>query len=199
MDILNLCVYFVHKPKKMQITSTRFKDLYIIEPNVFEDNRGYFFESFNLKKFEEQTGLKPNFVQDNQSQSAHGVIRGLHFQTPPMAQAKLVRVLSGKVLDVVVDLRKSEPTYGEVFTIELSDENKKQLFIPRGFAHGLSVLSETAEFFYKCDNYYSPENEQGIIFNDKDLDIDWKVPFDNSKLSEKDLRNFTWKNFKSSF
>ncbi|WMN07760.1 dTDP-4-dehydrorhamnose 3,5-epimerase [Marivirga arenosa] len=183
----------------MEITPTEFDDLYVISPKVFEDERGYFFESFHQKKFREATGIDCEFVQDNQSCSVYGVIRGLHMQVPPMAQAKLVRVLNGKVLDVVVDLRKDKPTYGKSFSITLSADNKKQLFIPRGFAHGIAVLSEEAEFFYKCDNYYSPENERGIMFNDTSLNIDWKVEADKMIISDKDLKNQLYESFDSPF
>ena len=170
----------------MKITETNFKDLYIIEPSVFGDNRGYFFESFNQKKFESLTNLKVDFVQDNQSQSGYGTLRGLHLQRGEHAQAKLVRVLSGAVLDVVVDLREDSLTFKKVFSIELSAENKKQLFVPRGFAHGFIVLSESAEFFYKVDNYYCKEAEFGIIYNDPSLNINWIVPESKILLSDKD-------------
>lgn len=170
----------------MSFYRTEFKDLFYFDPKVFLDSRGYFFESFNLKKFQEDTNLDVNFVQDNQSKSTYGALRGLHFQKGEYAQAKLVRVLSGKVLDVVVDLRIDSLTFKKSFTIELSAENKKQLFVPRGFAHGFIVLSETAEFFYKCDNYYNAHFEGGIYFGDTELNIDWKVPTHELVLSEKD-------------
>ncbi|WP_281615421.1 dTDP-4-dehydrorhamnose 3,5-epimerase [Flammeovirga sp. SubArs3] len=170
----------------MNIVETKLKDCYIIEPNVFGDRRGYFFESFHLKKFTEATGLAVNFVQDNQSSSSYGVIRGLHFQKGVHAQAKLVRVLSGRVIDVAVDLRPGSETYGQHEAVELSADNRKQLFVPRGFAHGFSVLSETAEFSYKCDNYYNKESEGGIIYNDPELNIDWKIPFGKENISDKD-------------
>jgi len=192
--VLNL-----RKNLNMNITPTEFDDLYIIEPTVFEDARGYFFESFHQRKFEEATGIQCDFVQDNQSRSVYGVIRGLHLQVPPMAQAKLVRVLKGEVLDVVVDLRKDKPTFGNTFSIHLSADNKQQLFIPRGFAHGIAVLSEEAEFFYKCDNYYSPENERGIMYNDTSLNIDWKIDDGKRIISEKDQKNLFFNDFKSSF
>mgnify|MGYP006246802901 CR=1 FL=1 len=169
----------------MPFKETPIPGLVIFEPKVFEDCRGYFFESFNAKVFDE-LGIDTNFVQDNQSKSTYGVLRGLHFQRGPYAQAKLVRVLSGEVLDVAVDLRKDSPTHGQHFSIILSGENKTQLYVPRGFAHGFVVLSETAEFFYKCDNFYSRENEDGIIFNDPDLSIDWQVPESDLIVSEKD-------------
>lgn len=170
----------------MPFLETPIQDLWVFEPQVFEDKRGYFFESFNQKTFQQATGLDVNFVQDNQSKSGYGVLRGLHFQLGEHAQAKLVRVLSGAVLDVAVDLRLHSPTFGKHFTVELSAENRRQLFIPRGFAHGFIVLSETAEFFYKCDNYYAPKHEGGVIYNDADLGIDWGVPEAQLIVSEKD-------------
>jgi dTDP-4-dehydrorhamnose 3,5-epimerase len=172
----------------MAIYKTEFLDLYIFEPKVFEDARGYFFESFNQKDFETETGITKPFVQDNQSKSAYGTLRGLHFQRGDAAQAKLVRVISGKVLDVLVDLRSESSTYKKSYSIELSAENKRQLYVPRGFAHGFVVLSESAEFFYKCDNYYNPSVEGGINFADTDLNIDWKIPKDKLILSEKDKK-----------
>lgn len=183
----------------MNIEATGFDDLYLITPKVFEDQRGYFFESFHHEKFKEATGVNCDFVQDNQSRSTRGVIRGLHFQVPPMAQAKFVRVLQGEVLDVVVDLRKDKPTFGKSYSVLLSAENKKQLFIPRGFAHGIVVLSEQAEFFYKCDNYYSPENERGIIYNDTSLNIDWRIATSERIISEKDTKHPSFKDFNSPF
>lgn len=179
----------------MPFRKTDFKDLYIFEPQVFEDSRGYFFESFNQKTFESETNLKLDFVQDNQSKSAYGTLRGLHFQNGNAAQAKLVRVLSGSVLDVVLDLRLNSSTFKKSYLIELSAENKKQLFVPRGFAHGFVVLSETAEFFYKCDNYYDPQAEGGLLFSDPDLNIDWKIPYDQLILSDKDKKNPTLKEY----
>jgi len=176
----------------MEVKKTSFKDLIICTPSVFEDKRGYFYESYNAKVFQDKTGLSPHFIQDNQSQSSYGVLRGLHFQIGEMAQAKLVRVLSGEVLDVVVDLRKDEPTFGKSFSIVLSSENKNQLFIPRGFAHGFLVLSDHATFFYKCDNYYHKESERGLKYNDPSLGIDWQLDETALILSEKDqeLPNF---------
>jgi len=171
----------------MTVTETELKGCFILEPRVFNDDRGYFFESFNKNTFKEAIGHQVNFVQDNQSFSSKGVIRALHYQTGAFAQAKLVRVLKGKVLDVAVDLRKNSPTFGEHISVELSHENKKQLFLPKGFAHGFVVLSDTAEFFYKCDNYYNKASEGGIIFNDPTLNIDWKLHADEFKVSEKDL------------
>lgn len=171
----------------MRVVETELKGCFLIEPKVFEDKRGYFFESFNLQKFKEQSGVEVNFVQDNQSMSKFGVLRGLHFQKGEFAQAKLVRVLSGKVLDVAVDLRKGSPTYGESFSVELSAENKKQLFIPRGFAHGFVVLSDEAEFFYKCDNYYAPQADGGVKYNDEELAIDWGLKDEELVVSDKDM------------
>ena len=170
----------------MQIEETKLKGCFIIEPKIFGDDRGCFFESYKQDVFEKAIGYKVNFIQDNQSLSSYGVLRGLHFQKGEFAQAKLVRVLKGTVLDVAVDIRLDSPTYGQHVALELSAENKKQFFVPRGFAHGFIVLSETAEFFYKVDNIYSPNHEGGILFNDKDLDIDWKVPLDSIQLSDKD-------------
>lgn len=169
----------------MPFIETDFSGLLIFEPRVFGDERGYFFESFNQKIFEE-AGINATFVQDNQARSAYGVLRGLHYQSGDAAQAKLVRVLEGVVLDVVVDLRKESATYGRSYSIELSAENKRQLYVPRGFAHGYVVLSETAEFFYKCDNFYSKAAEGGIIYNDPQLDIDWGIDLDKAILSDKD-------------
>lgn len=171
----------------MIIEETPLKGCFVLTPRIFEDDRGYFFESFNENQFIKLIGQQINFVQDNQSYSFRGVVRAIHYQTGAHAQAKLVRVLKGKVLDVAVDLRKDSKTYGKHFSIELSEVNKKQLFIPRGFGHGFSVLSETAEFFYKCDNFYNKESEGGIIYNDKNLSIDWKLPSNEIKVSEKDL------------
>ena len=173
----------------MRVEQTPLKDCYIIHNTVFKDNRGYFFESFNQQKFAEQTGLDVHFVQDNQSASVRGVLRGLHFQKGEAAQAKLVRVLQGSVLDVAVDLRRESPTYGQHFAIELSDASNTQFFIPRGFAHGFLVLSDTAVFFYKCDNFYSKEAEGGLMYNDPQLNIDWGMPESELVLSEKDLKN----------
>src|SRR3954452_8911121 len=173
----------------MRVEQTPLKDCYIIHNTVFKDNRGYFFESFNQQKFAEQTGLDVHFVQDNQSASVQGGLRGLHFQKGDAAQAKLVRVLQGSVLDVAVDLRKDSPTFGHHFAIELSDCSNTQFFIPRGFAHGFLVLSDTAVFFYKCDNYYSKEAVGGIMYNDPQLNIDWGMPEGELILSDKDLNN----------
>lgn len=170
----------------MKVIETTLPGLFVIEPIVFEDARGYFYESYNEQKFK-GAGIKTQFVQDNQSKSSYGVIRGLHFQKEPYAQTKLVRVLEGVILDVVVDIRKGSPTYGKSFSIELSVSNKKQLYVPKGFAHGFSVLSETAVVFYKCDAFYHPAAEGGILYNDPDLRIDWKVIQGKETLSPKDL------------
>jgi dTDP-4-dehydrorhamnose 3,5-epimerase len=169
----------------MPFDKTQFPGLLVFEPIVYEDSRGYFFESYNERNFQ-QENITLRFVQDNQSSSSYGVIRGLHLQLKPHAQAKLVRVLSGSILDVAVDMRKNSPTYGKVFSIELSAENKKQLFIPVGFAHGFSVLSERAEVFYKCDEFYKKESETGVRYNDPLLHIDWKIPPEKINVSEKD-------------
>lgn len=174
-----------HLIKSMQLIETPVKDLFIIIPKVFEDPRGYFFEAFNQKLLIDK-GIQLNFVQDNQSKSSYGVIRGLHFQKNPKAQTKLVRAIEGTIFDVAVDCRKGSPTYGKWFGAELSAENKKQLLIPKGFAHGFSVLSKTAVVFYKCDEFYSPENDAGVLFNDPSLSIDWKIPVDKIILSDKD-------------
>jgi len=169
----------------MPFQPTDFPGLFVFEPKVFEDSRGYFFESYNENIFREQ-GIDIRWVQDNQSSSTFGVIRGLHYQLPPFAQSKLVRVLRGKILDVAVDIRKGSPTYGKSFSKVLSAKNKKQLLIPKGFAHGFSVLSEKAEVLYKCDSYYNKESEGGIIYNDPSLHIDWQIPAENAIVSEKD-------------
>jgi dTDP-4-dehydrorhamnose 3,5-epimerase len=169
----------------MPFETTDIPGVLVFEPTVFEDSRGYFFESYNEKSFKE-SGIDLRFVQDNQSSSMYGVIRGLHYQLPPYAQAKLVRVLQGRILDVAVDIRKGSPYYGRSFCIELSAGNKKQLFIPIGFAHGFSVLSEKAEVFYKCDALYNKESDAGICFNDPSLKIDWKIPANKIIVSDKD-------------
>jgi len=171
----------------MQATETALKGCYIIEPRVFKDDRGYFFESFNQKAFEELIGQNVHFVQDNQSFSQYGVIRGIHFQKGAHAQAKLVRVLEGEVLDVAVDLREGSPTYGQHVAVRLNAENNRQLFVPRGFGHGFSVLSERAVFAYKCDNYYHKASEGGIVYNDPTLAIDWGIPEEKIQVSEEDL------------
>jgi len=171
----------------MEIQETGLKDCLIIKPRVFDDARGYFFESFNKQTFEAKTGLTGDFVQDNQSYSSYGVIRGLHAQTGEFAQAKLVRVTKGEVLDVAVDVRPGSPTYGKHVAVRLSAENKLQLYIPRGFVHGFSVLSEKVEFLYKCDNFYNKASETGVIYNDIDLNIDWLIPAGMESISDKDL------------
>lgn len=169
----------------MPFTPTTLPGLILIEPVVFKDSRGYFFESYNQRLFEENN-IDISFVQDNQSRSEYGVIRGLHYQRPPYAQSKLIRVLTGAILDTVLDLRTGSPTYGETFSIELSAENKKQLFIPKGFAHGFSVISPIAEVIYKCDIYYNKNSERGILYNDPQLQIDWKIDPARAIISEKD-------------
>ena len=174
----------------MPFFTTDIPDLLVFEPRVFEDSRGYFFESYNNQTFI-AGGVAMTFVQDNQARSCYGVVRGLHYQLPPHAQTKLVRALQGTILDVAVDLRVGSPTYGKVFTIELSAENKKQLLVPKGFAHGYSVLSETAEVMYKCDAFYNKESEGGLFYADPELNIDWKVPADKAIVADKDLVNPT--------
>ncbi|CAN5382093.1 dTDP-4-dehydrorhamnose 3,5-epimerase [soil metagenome] len=169
----------------MKIITTEFKGLLVLEPRVFEDERGFFFESFNGITFK-NAGLDFNFVQDNQSFSRKGVLRGLHFQKSPFAQTKLVRVLSGVIQDVVVDLRKDQPTFKKYFSVELSSENKKQFLVPKGFAHGFLVLSETATVLYKCDEYYHPEAESGIAFNDSELAIPWQILESDATVARKD-------------
>lgn len=182
----------------MAFIKTEFPDLLIIELNVIEDSRGYFFESYNERLFLAE-GINIKFVQDNQSKSSYGVIRGLHYQLNPFAQTKLLRVLSGSILDVIVDIRKGSPTYGKVFSLEISAENKKQLLIPKGFAHGFSVLSQTAEVFYKCDEFYNKESEAGILFNDVELKIDWKIPVEKAIISDKDMLYPSLLNCKNNF
>lgn len=172
----------------MNVIKTDIDGLVIIEPRVFGDSRGYFFESFSERDFKREVA-DVDFVQDNESKSSYGVVRGLHFQKPPYAQAKLVRVVKGKVLDVAVDLRKESPTFGRYVAMELSEENHRQMFIPRGFAHGFSVLSEEVIFQYKCDNYYAPQSEGAVAWDDPDLDIDWKIPAEKVLLSEKDKKH----------
>ena len=179
----------------MKIKETHIPGLLVVEPQVYGDSRGYFFESFNAAEFAKQTGIDTQFVQDNESRSSYGVVRGLHMQHPPHAQAKLVRVVEGRVLDVAVDLRKDSPTFGKHFSIELTGENHLQVYIPRGFAHGFSVLSETAVFQYKCDGYYAPASEAAIAWNDPDLAIDWKLPIEAVVLSDKDRNHPSLKEF----
>lgn len=182
----------------MNVVKTAIEGLLIIEPKVFHDTRGYFFESFSQREFEEKV-RKINFVQDNESMSSYGVMRGLHFQRPPYTQSKLVRCIKGKVLDVAVDIRKGSPTYGQHVAVELSEENRRQLFIPRGFAHGFAVLSDTAIFQYKCDNFYAPEAEGGINIKDESLGIDWHIPMESVTLSDKDIKHVLLKDFDSPF
>lgn len=171
----------------MDFRETPLKDCFILEPEVFQDSRGYFFESFNQKKFEKETGQKAHFIQDNQSRSSYGVIRGLHFQNGAFAQAKLIRVIYGKVYDVAVDLRENSPTFRQWFGMELSSENNLQLYMPRGFAHGFSVLEDNSVIAYKCDQYYHKAAEGGINYLDSSLKIDWKIPKAQQILSERDL------------
>ena len=169
----------------MEIIKTKIEGVVIIEPCFFKDERGHFFESFNQKEFEEKV-CKTTFIQDNESKSNYGVVRGLHFQKPPFAQSKLVRVVKGAVLDVAVDIRKDSPTFGQHVAVELTEDNHRQFFIPRGFAHGFSVLSKEVIFQYKCDNFYAPQSEGDIAWDDADLGIDWQISIDEILLSEKD-------------
>ena len=182
----------------MEVIKTAIEGVVIIEPKVFKDQRGYFFESFSQREFEAKV-RKINFVQDNESMSSYGVMRGLHFQRPPYTQSKLVRCVKGKVLDVAVDIRKGSPTYGQHVAVELSEDNHRQFFVPRGFAHGFAVLSDTAVFQYKCDNFYAPQADGGISIKDESLGIDWKIPTDMAILSEKDTLHSWLKDFDSPF
>ena len=182
----------------MEVIKTAIDGVVIIEPKVFKDQRGYFFESFSQREFESKV-RKINFVQDNESMSSYGVMRGLHFQRPPYTQSKLVRCVKGKVLDVAVDIRKGSPTYGQHVAVELSEDNHRQFFVPRGFAHGFAVLSDTAVFQYKCDNFYAPQADGGISIKDKSLGIDWNIPTDMVILSEKDTLHSCLKDFDSPF
>ena len=182
----------------MSFNPTDIPGLLIFEPKVFEDSRGYFFESYNEKSFQ-QEGINIKWIQDNQSSSSYGVIRGLHYQLNPHAQTKLIRVLQGTILDVAVDIRKGSPTFGRSFSVELSGSNNKQLFIPMGFAHGFSVLSEKAVVLYKCDAFYNKESEGGICYNDPVLSIDWKIPADKAIISEKDIQLPALKDCKNNF
>ena len=182
----------------MEVIKTNIEGVVIIEPRIFKDDRGYFFESFSQREFEEKV-CKTTFVQDNESKSSYGVLRGLHFQKPPFAQSKLVRVIKGAVLDVAVDIRKDSPTFGQYVSVELTGENHRQFFIPRGFAHGFSVLSEEVIFQYKCDNFYSPQSEGAIAWNDSDLNIDWRIPVEEVVLSEKDSKHPKLKDWQSVF
>ncbi|AFV24603.1 dTDP-4-dehydrorhamnose 3,5-epimerase [Methanolobus psychrophilus R15] len=172
----------------MDIIETKIKDLFIVEPDVFKDNRGYFFESYSKKKLDNLLPINYTFVQDNESSSSYGVLRGLHYQLEPYSQTKLVRVIQGEVYDVAVDIRKGSLTFGQWVGVELTGENKKQMLIPKGFAHGFVVLSETAVFAYKCDEYYNPSTERGIIFDDPELGIDWKIPSDDIIIADKDRK-----------
>lgn len=182
----------------MEVIKTSIEGVVIIEPRIFRDARGYFFESFSQKEFDEK--IRPiQFVQDNESMSSYGVMRGLHFQRPPYTQSKLVRCVRGRVLDVAVDIRKGSPTYGQHVAVELTEENHRQFFIPRGFAHGFAVLSETAVFQYKCDNFYAPQADGGISIKDESLGIDWQIPMEKAILSEKDLRHIRLEEFDSPF
>ena len=187
----------------MNVFKTTIADVVIIEPRIFEDARGYFFESFSQREFDEKVapilGHKVNFVQDNESMSSYGVMRGLHFQRPPYTQSKLVRCVKGSVLDVAVDIRKGSPTYGQHVAVELTEDNHKQFFIPKGFAHGFAVLSETAVFQYKCDEFYHPEADGGISITDDSLGIDWKIPTEHALLSDKDTKHVLLKDFDSPF
>lgn len=188
----------------MDVIKTKLDGVVIIEPRIFGDSRGYFFESFSQREFDEKVSIpffgKPiNFVQDNESMSSYGVMRGLHFQRPPYTQSKLVRCVKGAVLDVAVDIRKGSPTYGQHVAVELTEENHRQFFVPRGFAHGFAVLSKTAIFQYKCDNFYAPQADGGISIKDDSLGIDWKIPTIKAILSEKDARHLILKDFESPF
>jgi dTDP-4-dehydrorhamnose 3,5-epimerase len=183
----------------MRVEETPLKDCFLIHDTFFEDERGYFFESFNAQKFSKETGVEINFVQDNQSRSSKGTLRGLHFQAGEHAQAKLVRVLRGEVLDVAVDIRSSSPTFGQYYSVLLSETSRTQFFIPRGFAHGFIVLSEQADFFYKCDNYYNKSAEGGVIYNDPQLNIDWKIETTDLIISAKDKELPTLKLLKHIF
>ena len=182
----------------MEVIKTAIEGVVIIEPKVFKDQRGYFYESFSQREFEAKV-RKVNFVQDNESMSSYGVMRGLHFQRPPYTQSKLVRCVKGKVLDVAVDILKGSPTYGQHVAVELSEDNHRQFFVPRGFAHGFAVLSDIAVFQYKCDNFYAPQADGGISIKDESLGIDWKIPTDMAILSEKDTLHSCLKDFDSPF
>ena len=183
----------------IEVKKTDIEGVLIIEPKVFGDARGYFLESFNAKEFAEKTGLNINFVQDNESMSSYGVMRGLHFQNPPYTQSKLVRCVKGAVLDVAVDIRKGSPTYGRHVAVELTEDNHRQFFVPRGFAHGFAVLSDMAVFQYKCDNFYAPQADGGISIMDDSLGIDWMIPTEKALLSEKDTKHALLKDFDSPF
>ena len=182
----------------MNVIKTAIEGVVIIEPRLFKDARGHFFESFSQREFDEKVG-HIEFVQDNESMSSYGVMRGLHFQRPPFTQSKLVRCVKGRVLDVAVDIRKGSPTYGKHVAVELTEDNHRQFFIPKGFAHGFAVLSETAVFQYKCDNFYHPEADGGISILDESLGIDWRIPTEHANLSEKDTKHEVLKDFESPF
>lgn len=182
----------------MDVIKTTIEGVVIIEPRIFKDDRGYFYESFSQKEFEAKV-CKTIFVQDNQSKSSYGVVRGLHFQKPPFSQSKLVRCIKGSVLDVAVDIRRGSPTFGQYVAVELTEENHRQFFVPRGFAHGFAVLSDEAVFQYKCDNFYAPQSEGAILWNDLDINVDWRIPADKVILSEKDKNHATLKNLDFSF
>ena len=183
----------------IEVIKTDIEGVLIIEPRVFGDARGYFMESFNTKEFAEKTGVNISFVQDNESMSSYGVMRGLHFQAPPFSQSKLVRCVKGAVLDVAVDIRKGSATYGKHVAVELTEDNHRQFFVPRGFAHGFAVLSETAIFQYKCDNFYAPQADGGINILDDSLGIDWRIPMDKVLLSDKDTKHSLFRDFDSPF
>ena len=187
----------------MEVIKTNIDGVVIIEPRIFEDSRGYFFESFSQREFDEKVvpilGNKITFVQDNESKSSYGVMRGLHFQRPPYTQSKIVRCVRGRVLDVAVDIRKGSPSYGQHVAVELTEDNHRQFFIPRGFAHGFAVLSETAVFQYKCDNFYHPEADGGISILDDSLNIDWRIPTEHANLSDKDTKHPLLKDFDTPF
>ena len=182
----------------MEVFKTAIEGLVIIEPKVFKDTRGYFFESFSQREFEEKV-RRINFVQDNESMSSYGVMRGLHFQRPPYTQSKLIRCIRGKILDVAVDIRNGSPTYGQHIAVELSQQNHRQFFVPRGFAHGFAVLSDEAIVQYKCDNFYAPEADSGISIKDESLGIDWQIPTESAILSDKDIKHVCLKDFDSPF
>lgn len=199
MDSFDKKIKITHLLKtNMNIIQTSIPGVVIIEPRLFKDDRGYFFESFSEREFNTQV-REVKFVQDNESMSSYGVMRGLHFQRPPYTQSKLVRCVKGAVLDVAVDIRKGSPTYGQYVAVELTEENHRQFFVPRGFAHGFAVLSETAIFQYKCDNFYHPEADGGISILDDSLGIDWRIPTDHAILSEKDTKHPLLKDFDSPF
>ena len=203
MELSSLFLYKSIQIDKMEVIKTDIEGVLIIEPRLFRDARGYFFESFSEREFKEKVepsvGYKVEFCQDNESMSSYGVMRGLHFQRPPFTQSKLVRCVKGRVLDVAVDIRKGSPTYGKHVAVELTEDNHRQFFIPKGFAHGFAVLSETAVFQYKCDNFYHPEADGGISILDESLGIDWRIPTEHANLSEKDMKHEALKDFESPF